>query len=186
MAHLERRINLSRYKIPEDARQGSVLVLLYEEDDKVKLPLILRPSYDGVHSGQVALPGGKFEEPDKNLADTALREAAEEIGIVAKDVTMVGELTDLYIPPSNFLVHPYVGTIHYKPEFVPDATEVVEMIEISLDDVLNKSLVHEKEIKLSNGMRILTPYFDFHGHTVWGATAMILSELRSVIREMGE
>ena len=185
MAHAERKINISRYKIPQDARWGSVLILLYEDENKIKLPLILRQTYDGVHSGQVAFPGGKFEAADENLVNTALREASEEIGIIKDDVVIIGELTNLYIPPSNFLVHPHVGAMKYKPEFFPDANEVEKVIEVSLDDLMNESLVNEKEITLSNGLKIVTPYFDLQGHTVWGATAMILSELKTVVKEVG-
>lgn len=184
MAHAERKINLSHYKVPQDARWGSVMILLYEDENKIKFPLILRQTYDGVHSGQVAFPGGKFEPADENLINTALRETSEEIGITTNDVTVLGKLTELYIPPSNFLVHPHIGTIKNKPDFFPDAGEVVEIIEVSLDDLMSDSVVNEKEITLSNGLKILTPYFDFYGHTVWGATAMIMSELKILIKEL--
>jgi len=137
MAHAERKINLARYKVPQDARWGGVLILLYEDQDEIKFPLILRPDYDGVHSGQVAFPGGRFEPPDENIINTALRETAEEIGIHPGDVQLIGALTELYIPPSNFLVHPHVGMLSYKPGFFPDPKEVVKVIEVSMDDLLN-------------------------------------------------
>ncbi len=184
MAHAERRMNLSRYKIPQDAKWGSVLVLLYEEDNKIKFPLILRPEYSGVHSGQVGFPGGKFESTDENLASTAIRETHEEIGIVREDVEMLGELTQLYIPPSNFLVHPHIGKVNYTPSFFPDAREVLKVIEVSLEDLMNDLIIHEKEIILSNGLHIKAPYYDISGHDVWGATAMILSELKTVVKEI--
>ncbi len=184
MAHTERKINISQYKIPQDARWSSVLILLYEEENKIKFPLILRPDYEGVHSGQVAFPGGKFESSDEKIVNTALREAAEEIGVVASDVEVLGTLTQLYIPPSNFLVHPHVGSIGYKPEFFPAPDEVVKVIEVSLDDLMNETLVKEKEIRLSNGLKITTPYFDIQDHTVWGATAMMLSEFKTLIMEL--
>jgi 8-oxo-dGTP pyrophosphatase MutT (NUDIX family) len=185
MAHLERRINLAKYNVPQDARWGSVLILLYEDNNVIKFPLILRSTYEGVHSGQVGLPGGKFEAADETLVNTALREANEEIGIVKQDVEPIGALTELYIPPSNFLVHPHLAKINYTPQFIPDPHEVVKVIEVSLDDLANELFVKEKEITLSNGLKILTPYFDLYNYTVWGATAMILSELKTVMIELG-
>lgn len=185
MAHTERRLNLSRYKAPADAKQGSVLILMYEDEGMIRIPLILRPDYDGVHSGQVAFPGGKFEETDEYLETTALREASEEIGVVMQDITIVGKLTELYIPPSNFLVHPFLGTIPYRPFFIPDPNEVSKVIELDIDDLIDSSNLGEKEIKLSTGHSIQAPVFLFKGETVWGATAMMLSELRTLLFEIG-
>ena len=185
MAHAERKINLARYKFPQDARWGSILILFYEDENKIKFPLIQRSTYEGVHSGQIGFPGGKFEPGDGNLISTALRETNEEVGVETSDVEMLGGLTELYIPPSNFLVHAHVGKIKYRPAFIPDPVEVVGVIEVSLDDLMDEMLVKEKEITLSNGLKIVTPYFDFQGHDVWGATAMILSELKTIIREIG-
>lgn len=185
MANVERRVNSSRYKIPDDARKGAVLILLYEDEGRVLFPLILRPEYEGVHSGQIALPGGGFEESDETLQFTALREAQEEIGIFKNDVTILGSLSSLYIPPSNFLVHPFVGMISYKPHFVPDETEVAGIIETDLESVMDESLVSEKVVKLNNGIEINTPFFNIQNQTVWGATAMILSEVKSLLYEIG-
>jgi 8-oxo-dGTP pyrophosphatase MutT (NUDIX family) len=103
MAHAERRQSMLHIKVPDDARKGAVLILFFEEDNKIKLPLILRTEYKGVHSGQVALPGGKFEDVDSVLENTALREAEEEIGIFRHDVDIIGRLTEVYIPPAIFL-----------------------------------------------------------------------------------
>ena len=186
MAHSGRKIHSISYKIPQDARWGSVLILFYEEDHKIKFPLILRATYDGVHSGQVGFPGGKFEPEDVNLFSTALREAEEEIGIERNDVAMLGSLTDLFIPPSNFLLHPQIGMIAYTPEFIPDPVEVVSVIEVPLDELMSELFVKEKEVTLSNGLTIVSPYYDLQGHHVWGATAMVLSELKTVIKELGE
>jgi 8-oxo-dGTP pyrophosphatase MutT (NUDIX family) len=185
MAHAERRLNILRYHIPEDAKQGSVLALLYEDQGRIKFPLILRPDYSGVHSGQVSFPGGKPEAGDDSLLQTALRESEEEIGILSGDVKPIGRLTELYIPPSNFLVHPHVGYLTYTPVFIADPTEVVKVLEVQLDDIMDPERIVEKEIKLSTGKSIVTPCFELEGETVWGATAMILSELGTVLTELG-
>lgn len=185
MANMERKLSLNSYKTLGAARWGSVLILLYEEDDTIRFPLILRADYEGVHSGQVAFPGGKFEPEDESLVNTARRETEEEIGVNAHDVEIIGRLTELFIPPSNFLVHPHVGYIAYKPVYVPDPKEVVKVMDVSLDELLDDDLIKEKEIRLSNGLVIRTPTFYFNGETVWGATAMILSELKAILFEMG-
>ena len=184
MAHAERRINLARLKIPENPRMGAVLILLYEVNGTVRFPLIVRSVYEGVHSGQVALPGGGIESVDKNLEATSIREAVEETGIEKKQVEILGRLSELYIPPSNFLVTPFIGMYSGKPVFVPHAREVVQIVEMDMEKLMDEKLIREKNIRLSSGMNILTPYFDFDGLTVWGATAMILSEFKSVLFEI--
>ena len=185
MANAERRISYSRLKIPADSKRSAVLILLYESGKTIKFPLIVRPVYDGVHSGQVALPGGRYEEEDKNLQFTAIRETVEETGILKKNFKIIGKLSDLYIPPSNFLVTPFVGIHSSKPIFVPDKKEVARIVELDMEKIMDEKLIREKKIKLSNGVSMLTPYFDLNGLVVWGATAMILSEFRSVIYETG-
>ena len=185
MANAERRLNLKRYSVPDNSRRSAVLILLYESNKAIRFPLIVRPVYDGVHSGQIALPGGSFEEEDKDLQTTALRETEEETGIFSANVKVLGKLSDLYIPPSNFLVTPFVGVHKTKPEFIPHTREVARIVEMDLEKIMDEKLIREKNITLSNGLTILAPYFDLDGLVVWGATAMILSEFRSVVFEMG-
>ncbi|MCB2219274.1 MAG: CoA pyrophosphatase [Bacteroidetes bacterium] len=187
-AHLKMasRFRLDTLNRPRDlskALKSAVLVLFYPDEEKIKLCFILRPDYNGVHSRQVAFPGGRWEEEDTDLTATALREAAEEVNIQPDDVTVLGHLTDLYIPPSNYLVTPVVGYSKNKPEFHPDHLEVAEIIETDLDFLFDPSRRKEKMINV-RGYDIDAPYFDVKGHVIWGATAMILSELSEVIKSI--
>lgn len=185
MAHIERQLNLSRFKTPSDARQSSVMILLYEDGGRIKIPLILRPGDSGIHSGQISFPGGKYEDTDLDFATTALRETEEEIGVSKSSIEILGKLTQLYIPPSNFLVHPHVGALQFAPNFIPQKNEVEKIIPLDLEFLMDEEKVKEKEIRLSSGQLIRTPYYSVEGETVWGATAMILSELKSLLYEIG-
>jgi len=167
-----------------DANQSSVLILLYPLESKIGLVLMLRPEYKGVHSGQISLPGGKFEETDESLIYTALREAKEEIGIDPTQVQIIGQLTEMYIPPSHFLVTPVVGFQASRPQFTADPKEVARIIEIKLDDLLDEKNVQMKKMKLRLGITLKVPSFFIDGNIIWGATAMILSELKEVINEI--
>ncbi len=185
MANAERRLNHSRFKIPDNPRRSAVLIMLYELENKIKFPLIVRPVYDGVHSGQVALPGGSVENNDESLFATAVRETEEETGIFKNNVEIIGKLSELYIPPSNFLVSPFVGVHTSRPLFIPHTREVARIVEMNLEKIMDEKLIHEKNMKLSSGISALTPYFDLEGLVVWGATAMILNEFKSVLYETG-
>ncbi|MFM8348654.1 MAG: NUDIX hydrolase [Bacteroidota bacterium] len=168
-----------RFSHQEPPRPGSVLLLLVEQDGVITFPMILRPSYDGAHGGQVSLPGGKAEDGE-SPEETALREAAEEIGIDPASVELIGRLSDLHVIPSNFMVTPVVGLIRQLPEYRPDPHEVETLLTARLHDLLSEEAVSRKEIEV-RGHRIDAPYFLLDGHVVWGATAMILNEFRSVI-----
>jgi len=159
---------------------SGILILFYPSDDQVKTVLILRQTYEGVHSGQVSFPGGRYEESDKSIIETALRESQEEVNIDPKKVKLIGALSEMYIPPSNFLVTPVVGFTESLPDFIPDSNEVEKIIETNLDFLFDKNAQKETLLNI-RGHKINAPYFDVHGHIVWGATAMILSELREVI-----
>jgi 8-oxo-dGTP pyrophosphatase MutT (NUDIX family) len=164
-------------------KMSAVLVLLYPEADSIRTLLIERPEYDGHHSGQIAFPGGKFEEKDIELKQTALREAFEEIGVFADTIRVIGHLTDIYITPSNFLVKPFIGVTDRKPDFIMDTREVQQIISVDLFALNDKSIIKEKEIIQSGGNKIKTPYYEIEGLTVWGATAMMISELNVVVEQ---
>lgn len=166
----------------EKTRTGAVCILFYPKAGEWHIPLIVRPEYDGAHGGQVALPGGKVEESDATLADAALREMHEEIGVAAEAVQVVGQLTPLFVPASNFVVHPVVAVAAQTPVFQSDPYEVAQLLEVPFQGFSDSTRRGEKEI-LVRGFRVHAPYFDLAGQTVWGATAMILSEMSAVLNE---
>ncbi|MHA7128301.1 NUDIX hydrolase [Algoriphagus namhaensis] len=176
-------LDLRRFdtKVPDYHRKGAVLMLFYPERDGVCFPLIKRPRYQGVHSGQIAFPGGKFELEDENLMETALREAEEEVGIDRGKVQILGELSKLFIPPSNFLVSPFIGITTQKPEFVPEVAEVDRILLPRLEEVLSPKIRKQKEFHFTNNSVLDTPYFEIDGEVVWGATAMMISELIHIL-----
>jgi 8-oxo-dGTP pyrophosphatase MutT (NUDIX family) len=167
-------------------QKGAVLVLIYPEGSNLQIVVMLRPNYEGAHGGQVSFPGGKHEVSDKSLENTALREAREELGIASEHIEVLGPLTELYIPISNFIVHPFLAITDIAPNFNPDPKEVQRVIKISLRQLLDDTNIKRKQIMISLiGKEIETPYFDLEGETIWGATAMILSELREMLKQTG-
>jgi len=166
-------------KYAKTAKQAAVLCLLYPKNDALNFALIKRVSYAGVHSNQIGFPGGKLEEGE-NALQAALRETEEEIGVLVKENSVLGALTELYIPPSNFMVYPYVAYIENPPLFTLDKKEVAYLLEVPLNDLLDFSNIKRKEMQLSYGT-FNNPYFDLKNEIVWGATAMMLSELREIL-----
>ena len=165
------------------ARLSGVLILLYWKNGGWHIPLTLRHDYDGVHSGQVSLPGGKKDDSDANVIETALRETQEEVGIQSDGIEVIGRLTDLYIPPSNFKVTPTLAYATEPPIFQVDAFEVKELIEAPLSVLKDENSIKSKRMEFGNGYASEMPYFDVKGHVVWGATAMILSELVALLND---
>ncbi|MBL7888385.1 MAG: CoA pyrophosphatase [Bacteroidia bacterium] len=166
------------------ARKSAVLIVLYPNGDSINTILIQRPNYEGVHGGQIAFPGGKFEEADQTLSNTALREANEEIGIDTGNIQIIGNLTDLYIAPSNFLVSPYIGFTNELNELIPNNYEVSKIIHTDLFNLNKEEIRGIKSIEHSNGYKIKTPYYEIEGFTVWGATAMMISELNAIVKRI--
>ncbi len=166
------------------AKKSAVLIILYPSNNSINTILIQRPNYEGVHSGQIAFPGGKYEESDIELSNTALREANEEIGIDVSNIQLLGRLTDLYISPSNFLVSPFIGFITELNDLTPNNYEVSKIIHTDLFNLNKEHIKNIKNIEHSNGYKIKTPYYKIEGFTVWGATAMMISELNAIITKI--
>lgn len=169
----------------KSARIGGVLIALYPDNGQIRTVLMKRPDYNGTHSGQVSFPGGKHEPHDPDIHATALREAHEEVGMPINRVTVLGQLSELYIPASNFLVHPVVGVLDYAPTLTPDAHEVERILLPELAHFFREDIIKETRITVSRGLTLRAPYYDVDGQVVWGATAMILSEFTQVLQESG-
>ncbi|HYF70069.1 MAG TPA: CoA pyrophosphatase [Ohtaekwangia sp.] len=165
-------------------KPGSVLILLYEEGGRIKFPLTKRPIYNGAHSGQISLPGGKAENGEDTIA-TALREAEEEIGISASAVKVIGRLSEFYVIPSNFLVTPVVAAHTGTPHFIPDPHEVERIIKADVYDLIKPDAILTTEILAAGHYRMQAPHFNIEQEIVWGATAMMLNEFRLVLQELG-
>ena len=180
------KVRLDELKFNYDTSNAilsSVLILLYKDGNVLKTVFILRQTYDGIHSGQVSFPGGRLEKKDKSLIETALRESREEVHIDPDKVQILGTLSEMYIPPSNYLVLPVVGYQPSRPDFIPEKSEVAKIIEADFDFLFDDSLVKETTLDVQ-GYKIQAPYFDVNGHIIWGATAMILNELKDVIESI--
>jgi 8-oxo-dGTP pyrophosphatase MutT (NUDIX family) len=169
--------------LPSDCREGGVLILLYPRPDRLYLVLTRRTETVHSHKGQISLPGGA-REGDEPLVQTALRETCEELGVCAEGIQVIGRLSALYTPPSNFCIHPFVAHSPATPAFHPDPAEVAEVLEVPITSLLDPStrkVEYWSDPRFDSARRV--PFFDLHGHKVWGATAMILSELVTLLEE---
>jgi 8-oxo-dGTP pyrophosphatase MutT (NUDIX family) len=165
-------------------REAGVLLLLYPKDDALYFVLTRRTERLGSHSGQISFPGGRREIGDVDFAATALREAHEELGIALDSIEVLGELTDLYIPPSHFVVHPVVAYAACAPTFYPHDGEVAEVIEAPLALLFDPTIkaTAPRALVSQGGREVMTPFYRISGHQVWGATAMILAEFEMLLR----
>ncbi|MEA3406874.1 MAG: CoA pyrophosphatase [Chloroflexota bacterium] len=164
-----------------EPRQGAVLLLLYPQEGRLFLLLTRRSEHVLHHKGQIALPGGAREAGDASLWQTALREAAEEVAIAPGEVYYVGMLSPLYVAASHFEVHPFIGYAPVRPVFSPSNYEVSALIEMPLCEILG-SEARRKEVWVRNGIERWVPMYLWDDHVIWGATAMMLSELETLLR----
>jgi 8-oxo-dGTP pyrophosphatase MutT (NUDIX family) len=181
MAHITRRLYA---EAPVDARQAGVMAALFQKNEMWHVVLIERKQIDGDrHGGQIGFPGGKLEPEDFSLQDTALREAEEEVGIPRQDVRVLGKLTELYIPVSNFLVHPFVGYLASEPSFTLQEEEVSAVLTVPIAHFQNEDAIKNIDIRIGKHLVLKNvPYFDLYGKVLWGATAMMLNELMHIVR----
>lgn len=185
MAPIKRLLELKQQAITQQSyKVAGVMALFYpNQNNETSMALILRKPSKDVHSGQVSFPGGKTETQDKTYLDTALRETEEEIGISMDKIEIIRSLTEIYIPPSNFLVYPYMGFLTESPTFVVQPTEVAKIIEVPVSHFLDDKVVTVQQVAASYGTYIETPAFYINNHVIWGATAMMLNEIRVLIQQ---
>ncbi len=184
MSPVERRLQLLNHDYNvEVAREAAVMMLIYPQNDTAMIALIVRNSYKGVHSSQVAFPGGKVEK-DESLLNAALRETYEEIGVDPKDIKIVCSFSNVFIPPSNFNVFPFLGFCTSQPKFIPDPREVAAMALFPLSDILDDNSLTMQNVIASYSTDIVVPAFKLGETVIWGATAMMLQELKDVVKSL--
>lgn len=177
------RLKYNKDKIAaNNPKKAAVLALFYpNKKNETVLLLTQRASYKGTHSAQISFPGGKIEKDDDNLEVTALRETFEEVGVLPSTVTIIREMTDVYIPPSNFLATPFIGYVDTRPHLVSNH-EVAKLIEITVNDLLNDENLTTVNLTTSYMKKTDVPCFKIDNHIIWGATGMMLSEIKALFK----
>jgi 8-oxo-dGTP pyrophosphatase MutT (NUDIX family) len=169
----------------KQAKKAGVLALFYpNKGNETHLVLILRKTYKGVHSAQVGFPGGKLEDHDSSIEAAAVRETFEEVGVPAKNIEVIKPLSEVYIPPSNFFVFPFLAICKEIPQFIKQDDEVEAIIEVSLNHFLDPKNVLTETLKTSYSVEVEVPAFKLNNHVVWGATAMVLSEIKDLLKQL--
>lgn len=169
--------------VSETAKKSAVLLLVYPKNYLLHIVFIQRPIYDGVHSGQIAFPGGKLETFDESISAAAIREANEEIAVNPNAIELMGRLTPIYIPPSNYLVHPFVAFHEDLPSFVPQPSEVKAIIECPIANFMGVESLKTCHLNLGEKKMEVTA-FQFEQHIIWGATGMILREFVDLLERI--
>jgi 8-oxo-dGTP pyrophosphatase MutT (NUDIX family) len=177
MSALRNELGSITYRHPKKA---GVLLLLYPFEDQIFTSFIKRTQSDYPHSGQISFPGGKCENSDESVIHTAIRETHEELGVVSEDIRILGSLTSLFIPVSNFNVFPSVGYVLSRPVFNPNPAEVQEIIEVSIDKFFNPNYISGFNLHVGNRV-FAVPCYRVNNNKIWGATAMIMSEFEALV-----
>ena len=161
----------------------AVMIAMYPHEGKIYLPMMLRPTKSRAHPGQISFPGGKREEQDVDLIETAIREMEEEVGVKVPRGNVLGELTSVYIPPSNSLVTPILGYLDNKPSYIPEPDEVDRVLDVLIDDLANPANKRAKKVILTNGEYFEMPAFAVNDVFIWGGTARMIMEMNKIIAE---
>ncbi|PHQ55453.1 MAG: coenzyme A pyrophosphatase [Lutibacter sp.] len=179
------RLKYSQNKIKMlNPKKAAVIALFFpNEQGKTCFLLTLRANYNGTHSSQISFPGGKYDTKDRSLKNTAVRETFEEVGTPISDISIFKQMTEVFIPPSNFLVTPFLGYLKNPPSFKKNH-EVEELISISVEDLLSDSSISTTNVSTSYANKIEVPCFVLNNYIVWGATAMILNEIRQLLKNI--
>jgi 8-oxo-dGTP pyrophosphatase MutT (NUDIX family) len=176
-----RRLNTNADELPS-VKMSSVLLLLFPEGDQLYICLTKRPHTMKHHPGQISFPGGKVEKDDTSAEMTALREAREEVGIDHHQIEILGKLSDLYVEVSQFSIQPFLAWADQKPEFLVDFGEVEKLILFPVSDFIANEIISEIELETVTGS-LRVKYYPYDGEFIWGATAMILSELIEILKK---
>ncbi len=172
--------------LAKNPRLAAVVALIYEGQDGPNIILTKRRPYNGVHSSQISFPGGKKEHSDIDFWACAKRECHEEIGILIPNNNLIRSLSPIYIPPSNFFVHPFIATLNEKPNYLLDEKEVDYIIDFPLKSLLDDKTLQMVQIKTHQGVQLDVKAFIHHDEIIWGATAIILSELKHLLRSISK
>ncbi len=182
MAPMARK-RISEMPLGDDSiRKAAVMIPLFKNLETDCLLLTVRSTYEGAHSGQVSFPGGKFDENESDPIQVALREMEEEVGIKAEHVQIIGKLSPIFIPVSKMHVQPVIAWVH-DANWMANRYEVAQLLEVPIHQLFQTNVIKKKSMEFIPGMPVEVPYFDIQGHVVWGATAMIISELLSVLEK---
>lgn len=168
-----------------NTRKAAVMALFYpDKEEQTHVLLILRKTYKGAHSNEIAFPGGKEEPSDIDLKTTALRETFEEVGVPVEKVEVIRSISNVYIPASNYEVQPFIGLYKSPEPFFKQESEVEALVEVSLLDFLDDAKITEEKLTTSYTEKIVVPAFKLNGYTVWGATAMMLIEIKELLKQV--